>query len=56
MKGKAFSPPVVTERARVPPSDAVAPIVTLRTSPGHLSMGTSIGISLFSLIDVESYK
>jgi hypothetical protein len=38
------SPPTTTLLARVPPSVEVAPIVTWRTVPGHLSFGISIGI------------
>ena len=38
-KGSAFSPPTVTVCERVPPSAAVAPIVTVRTAPGQLSFG-----------------
>ena len=40
----ALSFATVMARSRVPPSSAVAPIVTSRTEPGQLSFTNSIGI------------
>jgi hypothetical protein len=48
MNGKDFSPPTVIDRVRLPPSATVAPTVTVRTAPGHLSMGTSMGMDFYS--------
>ncbi len=45
MKGIAVSPPTVTVWVRVPPSSAVAPMVTSRTAPDHFSFRISVLVS-----------